>query len=539
MASLAKSKYFIGVITCIAILAGFYERFYVATHPIGTLTSDGATIGLMAFGIVHHHSVTAYMWGQAYGGSLEPIFDSLIFLIVGSGTHQLIFATIIASFLATCTLLFFALQIMNRSAAWFGAILFWLWPASLIWRSTKPGGTYWIGLAVCLTASGLFVKLTKDKSGFKLSLACGLFVGLAIWSTPMSLQIFIPLCLFEIRQILKLAKTILGILSGFFIGLSPAIYFGVLHKWSNFQPPGGGGKAFSGFLSRFIQFFSDELPLEMSLRIQRSLSWNFFDVGLYLILGAFLIFCIFRSLKEGDSTPAAITVIFLPFIYSANHLADNLGQARYAMFGFSMVPLLFSFGIFEILSLHNRKKLPEKPKSANRSTYELAVLCSIAILATALALTALADAPSNLIVGFPAPDVPMPTNDTQLVTALEKYHIHTAYATYWMAYRVTFETNESTLVTPYYFIRSPQIAMQVLDSKKPAYLFVSTSHTLSNFRSWLTSHSVKYSEISLNKFSIVIPAQNIKPSRLGKLVTGLRSKFPPKYSLQWLYQHLF
>jgi len=516
---LIKSKYFIGLMTCIGILVGFYERFYVAVHPIGTLTSDGATIGLMALEILHHHSVTAYMWGQSYGGSLEPIFDSLVFLIFGSGTAQLIFASILASFLATCALLFFALQIMDRRAAWFGTILFWLWPASLIWRSTKPGGTYFIGLAVCLVASGLFIKLIKDKANFKLSLVCGLFVGLAIWSTPMSFEIFIPLCFFEIREILKLAKALLSLLAGFFIGLSPVIYFGAFHKWSNFSPPGGGGNAVNGFLSRFVQFFTDELPLEMSLKIQRSLSWNFFDTVLYILLGVFLLFCIFRSLRAGVSGSAAMIVIFLPFIYSANHLADHLGQARYAMFGFSMVPLLFSFGIFEILNSFNRQEILSKSGSASKPTFALAILCGTAILSAALAMTALADAPSNLIVGFPAPDVAMPVNDTQLVQALLKYHVHTAYGTYWMAYRVTFETNESTLVTPYHFIRSRQIEKQVLSSKNPAYLFVSTSHTLGNFRSWLQRHSIKYSEINLNKFAIVIPAQNIRPARLGKLVT--------------------
>src|SRR5207344_2022621 len=73
-----------------AVLAGAVQRWWVAEHPIGTLTSDGAVIGLMALRFLHHGQLTAYMWGQSYGGSLEAVLTAVVFAVAGVGTGQLL-----------------------------------------------------------------------------------------------------------------------------------------------------------------------------------------------------------------------------------------------------------------------------------------------------------------------------------------------------------------------------------------------------------------------------------------------------------------
>jgi len=45
-----------------AVLIGALQRWWVAAHAIGTLTSDGAVIGLMAPRLLHHGQLTGYMW---------------------------------------------------------------------------------------------------------------------------------------------------------------------------------------------------------------------------------------------------------------------------------------------------------------------------------------------------------------------------------------------------------------------------------------------------------------------------------------------
>jgi len=57
-----------GGVVLAAVLVGAIQRWWVAVHPIGTLTSDDAVIEVMALHLLHHGQLTAYMWGQSYGG---------------------------------------------------------------------------------------------------------------------------------------------------------------------------------------------------------------------------------------------------------------------------------------------------------------------------------------------------------------------------------------------------------------------------------------------------------------------------------------
>jgi len=67
----------VGVAAVVGV--GIAERVWVAVHPLGTLTSDGSVIGLMAVELLHHGQLSAYMWGQSYGGSLEAVFTAVVF----------------------------------------------------------------------------------------------------------------------------------------------------------------------------------------------------------------------------------------------------------------------------------------------------------------------------------------------------------------------------------------------------------------------------------------------------------------------------
>src|SRR3984957_15223372 len=140
------------VLIAVMILAGALQRWWVATHIIGTLSSDGAVIGLMALRILHHGQFTAFMWGQSYGGSLEATLTAVVFLGAGVGTGQLLATTALTSALCVIALWRAGRLIVGETAARIGALAFWVWPATFLWRSLKPGGTYIVGLAIALCA---------------------------------------------------------------------------------------------------------------------------------------------------------------------------------------------------------------------------------------------------------------------------------------------------------------------------------------------------------------------------------------------------
>lgn len=49
---------------------------------------------------------------------------------------------------------------------------------------------------------------------------------------------------------------------------------------------------------------------------------------------------------------------------------------------------------------------------------------------------------SGRMHAFPAPDVAMPIDDSALLKLLADHRVTDAYATYWIAYRIMFETGE-------------------------------------------------------------------------------------------------
>jgi hypothetical protein len=175
-----------------AVLIGALQRWWIAVHAAGTLTADGAVIGLMALQLLHHGQVTAYMWGQSYGGSLEAVLTAAVFAVARTGTSQLLATTALSSALCALALWRAGRHVVGEPAAQLAALAFWIWPASFLWRSVKPGGTYLAGLAIALCAVGALARIRQGEDGWRRYGVAGLWCGLAVWSSPMSLELLIP-----------------------------------------------------------------------------------------------------------------------------------------------------------------------------------------------------------------------------------------------------------------------------------------------------------------------------------------------------------
>jgi hypothetical protein len=73
-----------------------------------------------------------------------------------------------------------------------------------------------------------------------------------------------------------------------------------------------------------------------------------------------------------------------------------------------------------------------------------------------LGAAGLRDEPGQALVAFPAPDVTMPTDDSPLLALMASHDVKDAYAPYWIAYRVMFETGGRTEVSSYDYDRYPR-----------------------------------------------------------------------------------
>ena len=498
-----------------AVLIGAIQRWWVAAHPIGTLTSDGAVIGLMALQLLHHGQLTAYMWGQSYGGSLEAVLTAAVFAVAGADTGQLLASTAFSSALCAFALWRAGRHIVGEPAAQIGALAFWVWPASFLWRSVKPGGTYMIGLAITLCAVGALARIRQGDDGWRRCGIAGLWCGLALWSSPVSVELLIPAALWLIPAARRLGRRLLVTAGAAIAGGLPAVVFGATHDWTNLHIPGRGSDLLSGIPDRLRQFFPVEAPIAMGVRVEGSLAW----VGGYFgeILagaGAVALLAVFISGAYAVITRRAsrcalpvLTLVLLPVLYAFNPLADTIGQGRYALFAVPMAALLIGVGLEHAGALIRGGWL----RPWLRWTAGLALIC-------ALGTAGLRDEPGQALVAFPAPDVTMPADDSALQVLLAVHDVKDAYAPYWIAYRVMFETGARTEVTPYDYDRYPPIAAAVDASPDPAYLFVTASKTLGSFETWCREHDIGYREWHSGSFTVVEPVARVNPGALPRAV---------------------
>jgi len=487
----------VGVAAVVGV--GIAERVWVAVHPLGTLTSDGSVIGLMAMELLHHGQLSAYMWGQSYGGSLEAVFTAVVFAVTGTGTGQLLAACALTNALAALALWHAGRRIVGGRAALLGALAFWVWPEAFVWRSLKPGGTYMVGLALSLCALAALARLHNGDGRWRHMTWTGVLCGLAFWSSPMSLQILVPAALWCGPALWRARRHAPALLCGAAVGAFPVTVFGATHRWSNVAVPGGTG-LIAGVPHRLVQFFTTEVPIALGARVEGSLTWVGGPFGILFawtaLVAVVALGVVVATGRAARCRLPLLTVVLLPLLYSLNQDAENVGQGRYVMFGAAVGALLVGVGLDNVADLLGQRVL-------------VGGIAALVVLCTA----GLAMEPAPLLVRFGAPDVAMPTNTAPLQAALVAHDVRDAFATYWIAYRTTFESGGRVAVTAY-ARQYPPFAGAVLSSNDPAFIFVTTSATLGRFESWCAHAGVPVHAWRAGSFTIVQPITKVLPASL-------------------------
>ena len=364
-----------------------------------------------------------------------------------------------------------------------------------------------IGLAITLCAVGALARIREGDDGWRRCGTAGLWYGLALWSSPMSLELLIPAALWLIPAVRRLGRRLLAVAAAAIAGGAPILVSGATHGWSNLHVPGHGHDLLTGFPGRLRQFFPIEAPISMGVRVEGTFAWVGGPFGPILAgAGAAALLAVAYAVIAGRAPRCGLPVLslaLLPVLYALNPLADTPGQGRYALFAVPMAALLVGTGLERAAAFvqHHRDWLVW--------TAGLALVC-------ALGAAGLRDEPGQMLVAFPAPDVTMLADDSALLALLAAHDVKDAYAPYWIAYRVMFETG--TQVTPYDYDRYPPIAAAVGASPDPAYLFITASRTLPAFESWCRGHGIGYRAWDSRGFTVVQPAAKVDPGALPRAV---------------------
>ena len=238
----------------VVIAAGLALRLLALRTSLAQQSSDEAVVYLMARHVAHG-DFRVFYWGQFYGGTIVQLTAGTLFWLIGPSFPALQIVEI-GFWLAACLLL---RSVVARGAGTvagdLAGCLFWF-AAPLIFRlSFSDGGFVGDGVAIGLAAMWL-AQRAGARAGSRWCLGVGFCLGLALWTSPLSLSLAAPATLWVCVRVRTARGAVAGLV-GAAAGALPWLYetqkshFKTLH-----QLPGHPDNP----LARYLRVFTQIIP---------------------------------------------------------------------------------------------------------------------------------------------------------------------------------------------------------------------------------------------------------------------------------------
>ncbi|MGO8683665.1 MAG: glycosyltransferase family 39 protein [Thermoleophilia bacterium] len=503
---------------------GLFLRIWVIGR--GPLNSDQAVVGLMAHEILRGHFF-AFYWGQHYGGG-EPYVVAALFALFGQSSVVLRLAPLLLDIIAALLVWRLGRRLFDGRVAVLAALLFWIWPEVYLYLSTVEYGFRYLALVCGLAALLFALRLTGSRPARPIDWAAlGLLLGLGWWCTPEIVYYAIPALLWLIYRLVRsrvwppLTGVALFVVMAA-LGALPWLIANVGHGFPSLQSTTPHASTFIGRLS---VFFGHVLPLVFGLRLRGSGAWLVnpaLGTTLYGLLGGSLLIWIAWLVLRRQAAPLLIFVLLFPLVYAYSPFAWFWKDGRYAVY---LAPVLALLAASALGGLGRRYSLRARVAPAVGLIAALALtLTAAAQLAPYVPLAGTQGARSGWTSWQADPNGWL----RPLVTALERRHVQGAYAGYWIAYALTFESHGHVVAADPSDDRYPLYLAEITRSPRQAWVFPRQSTlaalnaaagahswlpngslTLAEFADYLNSNAVPYQMVDAGYFTIVYPAHAV------------------------------
>lgn len=468
-----------------AALGGLAQRAWIlATPRLSYLDSDEAVVGLMARQFPGQRPV--FFWGQFYGGVAEPLLTAVVFRVFGASVLGLKIVPIVLCAIAAVLVGLIGRHLGRTRAGVLAASIFWIWPAPFVWWSTKSRGFYWIVIVAGLVAILMLLQLAardpqvRSWAWWSRVSALGLALGVGWWSSPQIALLVVPLGVwFAITHWSQAWRVAFGALPGFVIGSFPWWWDNLRSGFRSLEPP---TVVADPYPARLWSIVVEGTPMALGVKVPYWETWIAFGpvlgaaIGIAAVLGAVLLV---RPDWRGPGAAIVATLALYPFLAAVSPLAGYVGEGRYLVFAAPLVALLLG-------ALGARVA----PWFATVGVGALGLL-SVSVLA---AFTA--------VPGPAAPNVAVPDDFGGLIEYLDAHDITTVEADYWIAYRISFETNERVLAATTSGIVRNDRYQDAVKSGADARVFVEGSSELEAFRKELRASGVDFPSETVDGFVV-------------------------------------
>jgi hypothetical protein len=430
----------------LALAAGVAFRVWMIWSKVGTMDSDEAVWGLMALSTAHGHPAT-FFWRSNYGGTQEVFLLAPIFLVTGLSVVAMRVVQVLLYAAAAVLIWRVGRRTIGEPGARVAAVLFWVWPAYLVWRSTREYGFYGSALVLSLSSLLLVLRLYGRRTTRDL-LLLGLTLGLGWWATPQCAFVAVPAALWLCVRRPRLLRDLPLVLGAAVVGALPWLVWNVRNHWLSFHALPAG----NSYTDRLVEFFASTLPTILGLRVPWSLAWVTGElVGRALtvaVLGLVVWLAIRR--REERLEPLLAVAIAFPFLYALSPYAWVVNEPRY-------LTLLAPIAALLIVA----------PLSHD------GLRAAVLVGATALTLAALVSIHRHDLSRSYDDGRLIPADVQPALRALEQRHATRVLAPFWVAYRLTFASGRRVVATSTTItVRGRSDDRLVRSSPHPARVFV-------------------------------------------------------------------